>query len=213
MAPTSKPQLNEAMPSPAPIDLSKRAHELLAGFSAQGGGNPARFAILVKEDAAFISAALSAAPPAPGDGEPYSRHIIFAGPEGEAMIAHWPAGSLSWPHDHGEAWGTVIVLEGHVIEQGFRLKSDLEEAGSEHAYQTGDAIQVRPGGIHSMRAIPRSITLHLYSPPIREMKVYDQPTRIIYTVADNCGAWIPANRELIKGRETFDHHPLHHEIS
>ncbi|RYZ96029.1 MAG: hypothetical protein EOP11_24045, partial [Proteobacteria bacterium] len=178
---TPNQQLNAAMPAAQPFDLSNRSRELLQAFPAECEGDPVRFANLIQKDAAFISAALSAAAPTPTDGVPYSRKILFAGPAGEAMVAHWPAGSVSWPHDHGDAWGTVIVLAGNVIERGFSLRANLEPVGEESFYEANAAIQVRPGGIHDMRATSRSITLHFYSPQIREMKVYDQPSRTIYT--------------------------------
>jgi cysteine dioxygenase len=192
--------------------LALKARQLLLAFAAECGSDPARFAKRVQAEEAFLAEARAAAAPAPSDGTPYSRKIVYGGSEGESMIAHWPAGSVCWPHDHGEAWGAVLVLEGKVFERGFALAGELRESGPEREYGAGEAVLVRPGGIHNMRAEPRSITLHLYAPPIREMKVYDQRSRLIYTVADDCGAWIPREPNLIIRRETFDRDSLHDEV-
>lgn len=212
MLQTSITQLKPASLGSDANELLKKVRQLLALFATECGGDPARFAELVRQDEGFLRAAAAAAAPPPADGTPYSRKIIYSGPEGESMVAHWPAGALCYPHDHGEAWGAVIVLEGKVYEQGFRLAGDLREAGPERVYAAGEAVLVRPDGIHHMRAEPRSVTLHLYAPPIREMKVYDQRNKLIYTVADDCGAWIPGEPNLILHRETFDRNPVHDEI-
>lgn len=205
-------QLKSAISEPNATDLSAIVRKLLAAFSGECRSDPAVFARYVQKEVDFLAAALAAASPAPVDGTPYSRKIIYSGPEGESMVAHWPAGSICLPHDHADAWGAVLVLEGLVYEQGFSLSQDLKAAGPERSYPAGSAIMVRPGGIHNMRAEPSSITLHLYSPPIREMKVYDQTNHVIYTVAGECGAWIPREPHLILRREAFDRDPLHHEI-
>jgi cysteine dioxygenase len=212
MPQTPSTQLKEATSGGATFDLPKKARQLLAAFATECGGDPARFAERILREKDFLRAACEAASPAPADGTPYSRKIIYGGSEGESMIAHWPAGSVCWPHDHGEAWGAVLVLEGKVFEREFILAGELRESGEERVYGAGEAALVRPGGIHGMRAEPRSITLHLYAPPIREMKVYDQRSRLIYTVADDCGAWVPREPNLIVRRETFDRDPVHDQV-
>jgi hypothetical protein len=163
---------------------------------------------LLLANKSYLATALAAAAPLPQDGTPYSRKIIYNGPEGEAMIAHWPAGKTCSPHDHGEARGVVTILLGDFLEQAYRISEDsLKKTGHEHRYVLGDVLPVMPQMIHSMRAESEGVTLHLYAPPIREMKVYDQHT--VYTVNDNCGAWVPSDSSLILRREPIGSNPLH----
>lgn len=192
--------------------LPEKARQLLAAFAEAFDRCPTRFSSFLAGETDFLARVAAAAAPLPTDGTPYSRNLIYSGAVGEAMVAHWPAGSICWPHDHGGAWGLVTVLRGKVYELDFTLDGALLPSGEEKAYAAGSAIPVAPGGIHRMRAEPDSITLHLYSPCIREMKVYDQRSGFIYTVADECGAWIPQDPKLIVRHESFDRHPLHHPV-
>lgn len=178
-------------------------------LSALGNGEKLdRVIPMLLANKSYLSEVMATAAPLPQDGTPYSRKIIYNGPEGEAMIAHWPAGQTCSPHDHGEARGVVTILRGDFFEQAYRLSEDtLVKAGPEHPYGLGDALPVMPQMIHSMRAESEGITLHLYAPPIREMKVYDQHT--VYTVDDNCGAWVPRDPSLILRRESIGSNPLH----
>lgn len=180
--------------------------EILAALGR--GETPDRVISLLLANKGYFASALAMANPLPLDGTPYSRKIIFSGPEGEAMIAHWPAGSSCLPHDHGEARGLVTILKGDFCERVFSLsRNSLAKADEEHFFTLGDFLPVAPQMIHSMRAQTEGVTLHLYAPPIREMKVYDEHT--IYTVADNCGAWIPSDQSLILRREPIGSNSIH----
>lgn len=155
----------------------------------------------------YVAALLKLVPPPPTDGTPYSRKPFYNGPLGEAMIAHWAEGAACLPHDHGEASGLVTVLTGEFLEQSYSLTRGLEKQGDEKPYVAGNSLAVEPGDVHSMRAVKGGITLHLYTPAIQNMKVYDE--NHVYTVADNCGAWLP-EPHLILRRETLSRNPIHH---
>lgn len=187
-------------------NLEEITRDILAALGS--GEKLDRVIPLLLANKSYLSTALSAAAPLPQDGTPYSRKILYNGPEGEAMIAHWPAGKVCSPHDHGDARGVVTILKGGFLEQAYRISEDsLKKAGPEHRYSLSDVLPVMPQMIHSMRAETEGVTLHLYAPPIREMKVYDQHT--VYTVSDNCGAWVPSDPSLILRREPIRSNPLH----
>jgi hypothetical protein len=186
--------------------LEEVTRELLAALNR--GGSSAEVGSILMANPGYLSAASASAAPLPQDGNPYSRKILFNGPEGEAMIAHWPAGKACLPHDHGNAHGLVTILSGHFIEQAFRVSGQgLAICGPSHRFDTGSAIPVAPHIIHSMRAESEGITLHLYVPAVKKMKVYDE--HHAYTVADNCGAWIPADPTLILHRGPIGGDSLH----
>jgi cysteine dioxygenase len=173
------------------------------------GSQVAAPAGLLQGKASFLNSALSLAAPLPVDGTPYSRKIIYNGVLGDVMVAHWPAGAHCKPHDHGGAHGLVTVLQGEFFEQPYRAGKNFSALGKEQRFALGDIEAVIPTEIHSLRATGEGITLHLYSPPVRGMKVYDEEERIVYTVADNCGAWIPSEKSLILRRESFNTDSLH----
>jgi hypothetical protein len=189
-----------------PKTISLEIREILAALGR--GEKLDRVISLVLANPGYIASALAAANPLPLDGTPYSRKILFNGPEGEAMIARWPAGKACLPHDHGEARGLVTILKGSFCEQVFSVSgSSLAKAGEARVFTHGDFLPVAPQMIHGMRAQTEGITLHLYAPSVRGMKVYDEHTA--YTVADDCGAWIPRDPSLILRREPIGSNSLH----
>lgn len=157
----------------------------------------------------FLASMLALAAPLPSDGTPYSRKIIYTGPLGDVMVAHWPAGAACLPHDHGGAHGLVTVLRGEFFEQPYRPGRHFKAHGPEQRFTEGQIEAVIPSEVHSLRSLTGGVTLHLYSPAVRGMKVYDQDTRTVFTVAENCGAWIPRDERLIANREAFGADPLH----
>ena len=185
---------------------------VLSDLRLPAEGVPAALARL-RSDSAYLAAALSMAAPLPTDGTPYSRKIAHSGPLGEVMIAHWGTQAECYPHDHGEALGVVLVLSGEFVEQSFTLVgSSLRKLDPPRAFRTGDVLPVTAHDIHSLRALREGVTLHFYAPPIRRMKVYDQNRRTIFTVSDNCGAWVPSDESLILARAPLGGHSLHHEV-
>lgn len=173
----------------------------------------ARASAILLANPRYLADCRELAAPLPSDGTPYSRKIIYSGPLGEAMVAHWVEGAECLAHDHGEAMGIVTVLEGEFYEQSFLLADSLRALGKAKRIQEGDFMPVDARDIHSLKAAREGTTLHFYAPPIRRMKVYDQNSRTIYTVSDSCGAWIPDDESLILAREAFGADPLHHEVS
>jgi cysteine dioxygenase len=193
----------------SPPDFQDATSRILRAIAdARGSAKTVVLELLAREPR-FLSRALELAEPAPADGTPYSRRILFSSPLGDAMVAGWRAGARCLPHDHSGAHGVVTVLKGRFFEQAYQLRDGFRAVGGENEFATGDFRLVVPGEIHSLRAEAGGITLHLYAPPIRGMRIYDETSRTIYTVADDCGAWIPRDERLIRARTPLDRHSLH----
>lgn len=127
----------------------------------------------------------------PDGAEPYGRHLLYAGSEGEALIMGWRDDSPCAPHDHGAARGVVLILRGEGIEQEWIVEGDGVRPGRSRVLVAPAMLRVLPDVVHSMTARGSAISLHLYTPAIAGMRVYDVERRRTLVVADDCGAWIP----------------------
>ena len=146
---------------------------------------------------------LEAIAPSPRGFEPYGRLPLFRSDEGEVMLAGWHAGERCAPHDHGSARGLVVVVQGTFTETAYRFDGRFLLGGSPKPRIPGDVLEVAPGTIHDLEATSDGITLHVYSPAIEEMRVFDAVTRTTLVVADGCGAWIPEDSSLVVARHPW----------
>lgn len=143
----------------------------------------------------------------PESGEPYGRRPLYREAAGEVMLAGWRDGAECAPHDHAGGEGVVLVLAGTFTETDWVWRDGGLARGPSRRWQTGDAIPVAVGGIHSMRAHDENddagtggTTLHLYRPAIVGMRVFDPARQETLAVRDACGAWIPRDEALIVSR-------------
>ena len=127
----------------------------------------------------------------PDGAEPYGRHLLYAGSEGEALIMGWRDDSPCAPHDHGAARGVVLILRGEGIEREWIVEEERVRPGRSRELVAPAMVHVLPGVVHSMTARGSAVTLHLYTPAITGMRVYDVERRRTLVVANDCGAWIP----------------------
>lgn len=127
----------------------------------------------------------------PDDDKPYGRHLLHAGNEGEALVMGWRDDASCAPHDHGSARGVVLVLRGEGVEQEWTIEGEGVRPGRSRTLLAPSMMHVRPGVVHSMTARGSAVTLHLYTPAITDMRVYDVERRRTLVVANDCGAWIP----------------------
>ncbi|GEM_PF-1622253 len=128
--------------------------------------------------------------------EAYGRKILFSSPQYEMMLASWGAGAVCAPHDHANSFGAVWLVEGGFLEQHFALRpleGRLSLVSPAIFYRENSVILVSPGDIHSMQALSSGMSLHIYSPPVCGMRIFDAAGRRTLTLADDCGAWIPQN--------------------
>jgi len=135
---------------------------------------------------------------APVNGEIYGRKVLYSGPEVEVMVAWWRPQGQCFPHDHGNATGRVVLLKGSFREQKFNFNNNRINPGRKNNFQQGQVLNVCRHEIHSMKSIEDyGLTLHIYSPSITAMKVYDIENSLKYVVVDDCGAWRPQSHQIV----------------
>lgn len=130
----------------------------------------------------------------PDDTRPYGRRVLLAGAGVEVMVATWTRGVPCAPHDHGGALGAVQVLQGRARHRVWQVVDGDLQLVKEHTAAPGELLVCGPDMIHSMGddgdAEPL-MTLHLYTPSIDFMVVYDQERSETLVVDGDCGAWVP----------------------
>lgn len=184
------------------LDCTMPSHEvaffqrILAFASA---GHTSSLMRMVTRDAQQIASMAPMARPA----EPYGRLPLYADGRGEVMLAGWQAAARCAPHDHGDACGLVIVLRGRFSETRYDCTSQGLVRRSTSVAETGAALPVANGLIHDLRCDEEGATLHVYTPPIANMRVYDTATRTTWMVNGNAGAWIPRNRDDVVAQEPW----------
>lgn len=143
---------------------------------------------------------------APAGKYPYGRRMIFVNDALECIVMNWKPRSPCAPHDHGpESQGVVLLLRGrskHTVYK--RVPGDLKDAG--HTFHdAGDTLQVIPGMLHAMESVGDEdlVSLHFYSPPIHNMKVFDLDKSQELTVTDDTGAWVPEEEDHIVDQKSL----------
>ena len=95
------------------------------------------------------------------------------------------------------------MLSGGVDENLWQWRDASLTCVGRRAWPQGSVIPVHAGAIHDMQAAGEALGLHLYAPPVSAMRVHDVNRRETLTVADDCGAWIPANPALVLTRTAW----------
>jgi hypothetical protein len=155
---------------------------------------PERILSLFRE-AGLDAARLSAINPAEDPVTPYSRVVLSGAPECEIMLARWAPGRDCAPHDHGASVGWVFYLEEDFEERTYRWHDRQLVAHGLFPHRQGTYTEVHRGEIHSCLCQGRGLSLHVYFPGIRRMRVYDLAGRRTLVVSDDCGAWVPDRPE------------------
>lgn len=106
----------------------------------------------------------------------YGRHVLYSTSEVEAILIHLPPMSRTAIHDHGGSIGVSCILEGemtHVThtldEYGYPAQERID------VLKVGETVRVSSSLIHEMvnRSLTqRMISLHLYAPPLRQIRLY-----------------------------------------
>lgn len=135
--------------------------------------------------------------PSPNQGEPYGRTPLYVGAEGEVLLMGWRTAGVSAPHDHGGAGGFVVLLRGRFSEVFWRLDGEVLIPTLEREVAAPEIIPVAPEAIHSMASLDDGVSLHIYTPMIEGMRVYDVTGHRTLVVSNDCGAWMPEDEQLI----------------
>lgn len=131
---------------------------------------------------------------------PYSRNVIGMSDHCEIMLARWNPGRECAPHDHGASGGYVLYLTGEFVETQYsRVPEGLKSVGTRRILP-GTLIHIEPGEIHSCHAVGEGVSLHVYSPPIDGMTVYDLENKEMLKVSSAAGAWCPQPEGMILSR-------------
>lgn len=133
---------------------------------------------------------------------PYSRCVLHADAHGEVLLMHWRHSAVSAIHDHGEAAGLVVALEGDFVEQTVELTAAGPKVSGKRTMTAGQGarLEVAQGDYHVMCAPRGGISLHIYTPTPRVMRVADPDLRTIWVVGEGHGAWLPVEPALVKGQ-------------
>jgi hypothetical protein len=148
--------------------------------------------------------------PEPALGEPYGRRVLHQGELGEVLLAGWPRGGRSAPHDHGGASGLVVVLTGWFRERTYRFDGDALVVAGESELPPRGWTSAGPGVIHELYARTKGLTLHFYAPGIDAMRVYDVQQRTTFVVVGKGGAWLPRDRASVRESEVW---PLREKLA
>ncbi|MFM2244316.1 MAG: Cysteine dioxygenase [Pseudomonadota bacterium] len=178
---------------PAPMPL-RCPDALLGAVRALASAPLARGALVDFATTLRVDPALCAALRRPDPDRPYGRRVLFTNPHLEVMVATWTPGQACAVHDHGEAFGVISVLEGEGEERGYALRGGALAQIQARALVAGDRLSAGPGLLHAMgstapQGAPTLLTLHLYTPGIEDMIVYEDD--VTYIIDGACGAWVP----------------------
>ncbi|WNS76905.1 cysteine dioxygenase family protein [Bacillus sp. DTU_2020_1000418_1_SI_GHA_SEK_038] len=131
--------------------------------------------------------------PEPADQFPYNRRLLYKSEEVELLVMNWSQLECA-PHDHGQSQGWIQVLSGTSLNSVYELDENGLPSEWFHEYHhEGKCYYAPKRGIHKMKASNQThlVTIHLYSPPITNMIVYDLEKCASCIVSDDCGAWWP----------------------
>jgi cysteine dioxygenase len=134
--------------------------------------------------------------------KPYSRKLLYKNDVVEVLVMNWSKEIDCAPHDHGQSMGWIQVVAGESNHTIYRVEEGKVPDSYMKRKEAGGTIFFAPKRIvHKMGSAEEEplITLHVYSPPISGMKVYDVEKCAACIVSDDCGAWWPEKqRQLIK---------------
>jgi quercetin dioxygenase-like cupin family protein len=87
----------------------------------------------------------------------------------DAWLLTWPPGSNVDPHDHGDSHGAFAVVAGELEEIRWRGRHRRIRR-----LRRGDVSTVPAGVVHDVigAGSTLSVSVHAYSPPLREMRFY-----------------------------------------
>ncbi|MCA1056343.1 cysteine dioxygenase family protein [Rossellomorea aquimaris] len=130
-------------------------------------------------------------------GKPYYRRLLYQNEEVELLVMNWSDIECA-PHDHGDSKGWIKVMGGSSLNTVFEVDDGhLPKELFNKVHHKGSYFFAPRNGIHKMKREGNDplVTLHLYSPPIEGMKVYDLEKCAACIVSKECGAWWPDDQK------------------
>lgn len=88
----------------------------------------------------------------------------------DVWLLSWLPGHHTDLHDHGESAAAFSVVRGRLIE----IRADRTGHRTAYARSPGSTTWVAPGVVHDVRGAGTTpaVSIHAYSPPLREMNYY-----------------------------------------
>lgn len=127
--------------------------------------------------------------------EAYARNFVCRTPQFELLVLCWEPGQATTVHDHAGSLNFIRVHRGELTSRLFVKKSDGQglDLASEEALGPVASTGVDRLEIHQLANTTRDrlVTVHVYAPPLKELRVYDvetgstQKLPLRYTVADD----------------------------
>ncbi|MFI4861260.1 MAG: cysteine dioxygenase [Phycisphaerales bacterium JB063] len=112
------------------------------------------------------------------DEHDYRRNLVVEGPMYEVLLLCWKSGQRSPIHDHAHSVCGVKVLRGTLTEVRYRETPCGQVIPKDvRAMQFGGMCASVDHDIHEISNMEAPgqdlVTMHIYSPPLREMAMYD----------------------------------------
>lgn len=133
--------------------------------------------------------------PPPAKSAPYSRTVVWSDGKVEVMVARWRAGVWCAPHDHGGRTGRVHVAHGTIEEKRFGSVGDEGTSSADarvRILHAGDHLSCGGADVHALRGSEGAITVHVYSGPDADFRVFADDLSRVVRVPSSHGAWLPA---------------------
>jgi cysteine dioxygenase len=118
--------------------------------------------------------------------EHYSRNLLAHGPQFYALVLCWKPGQASPIHDHKGASCGVRVIEGVATETSFRWQAGRLVEDSVTSMHAGEVCGSFDDDIHEIRNNGEGnlVTLHIYSPYLDNINLYDRDTGAMTVFSD-----------------------------
>jgi len=128
---------------------------------------------------------------APFDTTRYTRHLLFRNEAFELLVLHWPDGSASAIHDHGNQHCYMAVTSGLLVIDDFVVVSGGKEPGFAKIASAGTTIM--PAGNIDIRTSARdlhrvtasggaAVSIHVYAKPIDHFLLFEPASNSCRTV-------------------------------
>jgi len=102
------------------------------------------------------------------DGEG-SFELLWRDDHSEGWLNQWWETRDTGFHDHGGSCVGVHVLEGRVLSEALVVGGPR----AVREYEAGSSFSAPRSGIHRVDHAPGAVTIHVYSPPLREIGHYE----------------------------------------
>jgi len=117
----------------------------------------------------------------------YTRTCAYRDSLFEIVLLNWAPGAASPIHDHGDQHCWMLVVDGELEVDDYVRLDPADIPGYAHVEQRGTrrleagGMDLRSGRFDLHRVAARNggraVSLHLYSGPLRQYLVYDEPAR------------------------------------